>query len=68
MNDIRFAFRQLARNPGFTIVAVLTLALGMGLNTSMFTALQALTNRSLPYPDPGTLVELFRTSSSERLE
>jgi putative ABC transport system permease protein len=62
MNDLRFSLRQLLKNPGFTAVAVLTLALGIGVNTSMFSALQALLARSLPYPDPGSLVQVFQTS------
>jgi putative ABC transport system permease protein len=62
MRDLRFAFRQLLKNPGFTAVAVLTLALGIGVNTSMFSALQALTSRPLPYPDPGSLVQVFQSS------
>jgi predicted permease len=64
MNDLKFAFRQLLKNPGFTAVAVLTLALGIGMNTSMFTALRSLTNRALPYPEPETLVQVFRASPS----
>src|SRR5262249_50860856 len=62
MNDLKFAFRQLLKNPAFTAVAVLTLALGIGVNTSMFTALQELLTRPLPYPDPGQLVQLFQSS------
>jgi putative ABC transport system permease protein len=67
MNDLRYAFRQLLKNPGFTAVAVLTLALGIGVNTSMFTALQAVLARSLPYPEPAGLVQVFEASPrSER--
>jgi putative ABC transport system permease protein len=62
VNDLKFSFRQLLRNPGFSAVAVLTLALGIGVNSSMFTALQALINRSLPYPDLGRLVQVFQSS------
>ena len=62
MNDLKFALRQLLKNPGFTVVAVLTLALGIGVNTSMFTALQAVLSRPLPYPDPESLVQLFQSS------
>ena len=62
MNDLRFALRQLLKNPGFTAVAVLTLALGIGVNTSMFTALQAALSRTLPYPEPERLVQVFQSS------
>ncbi|HMJ90660.1 MAG TPA: ABC transporter permease [Candidatus Acidoferrum sp.] len=62
MNDLKFAFRQLLKNPGFTAMAVLTLALGIGANTSMFTMLNALLLRSLPYPDADRLVRAYRTS------
>jgi predicted permease len=62
MNDLRFAFRQLFKHPGFTAVAVLTLALGIGVNTSMFSGLQALLLPELPYPDSDRLVCVFRTS------
>lgn len=62
MNDLRFALRQLVKNPGFTTVAVLTLALGIGANTAMFSALQAILLRALPYPEPERIVRVFRTS------
>ncbi|HVY68789.1 MAG TPA: ABC transporter permease, partial [Verrucomicrobiae bacterium] len=62
MNNLKFALRQLLKNPGFTAVAVATLALGIGVNTSMFTALQTLTNRTLPYPEPEGLVQVFQAS------
>lgn len=62
MNNLKLAFRQLLKNPGFTAIAVLTLALGIGVNTSMFTALQALLDRTLPYPNPGSLVKVFQSS------
>jgi putative ABC transport system permease protein len=63
MDDLRFAFRQLLKHPGFTAVAVLTLALGIGVNTSMFSGLQALLLPKLPYPEPDRLVRVFRTST-----
>jgi hypothetical protein len=62
MNDLRFAFRQLLKNPGFTAVAVVTLALGIGVNTSMFTGVHVLLMPGLPYPDSNRLVRVFRTT------
>jgi predicted permease len=62
MNDLRFAIRQLLKNPGFTAVAALTLALGIGANTAMFSLLNTLLFRALPYPEPERLVGVFRTS------
>ncbi len=62
ISDFKFALRQLRKSPSFTLIAILTLALGIGLNTSMFTALQALLMRQLPYPHADRLVQVFRTS------
>jgi putative ABC transport system permease protein len=61
MNDLRFAVRQLAKTPGFTAIALLTLALGIGLNTSMFSVLNTIFLRTLPYAEPDRLVRVFRT-------
>jgi putative ABC transport system permease protein len=58
MNDLKFAFRQLLKNPGFTAVAVLTLALGIGANTAVFSVFHAAMLKPLPYPDPDRLVTL----------
>lgn len=68
LNDLRYAIRMLLKNPGFTAVAVLTLGLGIGVNTSMFTALQALLARPLPYPEAGRLVQVFQTSPHSQRE
>ena len=54
--DARRAFRSLSRTPGFTIAAVLVLALGIGVNAALFTAVKALLLTPPPYPDPGHLV------------
>jgi predicted permease len=54
--DIRYALRTLARNPGFAAVAILTLALGIGANTAIFTVFDGIILHSLPYPEAGRLV------------
>jgi predicted permease len=66
LQDLSFGARMLRKNPGFTAVAVLTLALGIGVNTAIFTAFDALVLRPRAVKDPDSLAAVFRTTSGER--
>jgi len=63
ISDLKFAFRQLAKAPGFTIVALLTLALGIGINTSMYTLVDVLLFRSAPFPEPDRMTFVQGTTA-----
>src|SRR5438067_863835 len=59
MNDIRFAFRKLRQSPAFTLIAVITLALGIGLNTAIFSLINDLFLRGLPFKEPSRVMHLY---------
>lgn len=63
-SDIRYGLRMLGKRPGFTAVAVVTLALGIGVNTTLFTAFDSVALKPLPVDDPGSLVRFKRWFSS----
>src|SRR6516165_11272878 len=58
MQDLRLALRQLLKSPSFTLTVVLTIALGIGANTAIFTLVHAILLKSLPVPDPNTLFRI----------
>jgi predicted permease len=65
VRDFHYALRSIRKNPGFAVVTILTLALGIGANTAMFSVIYAVLLRPLPYHDPGRLVLLFQSSPTD---
>jgi putative ABC transport system permease protein len=66
--DLRFAWRQLRRNPGFTAISIITLALGIGASTAIFSAINPILFKPLPYPHPGRILMIWNTWQSSRSE
>jgi putative ABC transport system permease protein len=67
MTDLRFALRQLLKSPGFTLLALLTLALGIGLNTAIFSLINDLFLRGLPFKEPGRVVHMYSNARERKL-
>ena len=66
IQDLRYAVRSLLKNPGFTVVAVLTMALGIGVSTTIFSVVESVLLRSLPFPDAGRLVDIKQVQEPYR--
>ena len=67
LQDLRYALRQLRKSPGFTAVAVLTLALAIGVNTATFGLVDSAISHALPFREPKRLVNIWTTDSSGEL-
>jgi putative ABC transport system permease protein len=66
--DLRTGFRSLLKSPAFTLISIVTLALGIGANTAIFSVVDAVLLHPLPYPDPGRITGLYRTNSQKGQE
>src|SRR5438034_4129216 len=67
MNALRFSLRQLLKSPGFTFLAVITLALGIGLNTAIFSLINDLFLRGLPFKEPGRVLHMYSNAKDRNL-
>src|SRR5438045_8934977 len=67
MSDLRFAFRKVRQSPAFTAIAVVTLALGIGLNTAIFSLINDLFLRGLPFKEPQRLVHMYSNARERNL-
>ena len=65
LSDLRHAFRALYKTPGFTLIAIMTLALGIGLNTAMFSLINTILLRPVAFPEPEQLVRLYRATPEQ---
>ena len=67
VQDVKYALRQLRRSPGFTTVALITLALGVGATTAIFSVVYGVLLRPLPYKDPSRIMAIFEIQPNGRL-
>ncbi len=68
LDDLRFAFRQLFKAPAFSLIAVLTLALGIGANSAIFTLIDSLFLRGLPFAQPNQIVRIYGEAKERNMQ